>query len=436
MKWRNTLFLGMLFLVVAGAFWLGLVKGRESKREETLEKQRLLSGVNRIYHFKIELRGGFVEVAQDTVSKQWNIIAPIFYPSDNNEVLNVIRTALEINFTQIVADNGNPKDFGLAPVPWVKFSTEGKTFLLGDDTPTQTGVYAQIEGDKRILLVPGEYREKLLKGLFDLRDKAILPPIEETNIDSFKLIRKDGEIALVRKGFQWWFNSPINAPADNNLVSNLLSPFINVRALDFAAENCCDSVIKALKLERAGTVLLFAKGSIAELKVFTKHDDVGGEFAFVSTPAKMPLFNVPTIISGNLKKSANELRDRSLTKALDADKFAIVGPKDFMVKGKVQNGEWFIIAPESTIGDRTKIQQFLADIQNTRIDSFVADTRFKLSGWEIHVNIANDSVVYVLGAANDTELQLKRAGEKEYYLVPKRNLLKWCGPDWKKFAAQ
>ncbi len=439
MNWRKTAIMGLLFIVVAFAFWFFEVKQKGERQKVKAEESRLLSGVSRIKRFRIETRSDIVEVAQDSATKQWQLVAPVFYPADNDEVQKVLKAALEAHYTDVVVDSGNPAEYGLAPVPWVRFTSEGKTFLLGEETPTKSGVYAQIEGNPEILLVPEKYRRELLKVSFDLRDKSILPSVDISEVDSAVFERDDGAVKFVRRGFQWWLTSPIEAEADNQIVENAIKTTMNAKAAEFAAEDHSDSTLKRLRAKPSCRAKFFTKsGTMLQMQFFfqPREKDTVPEFTFAYTPEKKPLFEVSQHIWQLIRKPVDYFRNHSLAKVTEADSFVVKGPSGFTLAVRRDGEGWRLTKPDTAKADRDQVNRFLRNVQYSRIDSFRSDNRFNPSGWKFEFYTADERNTYIIGDTTGNMVQLKEPGKREYYLVRKTNILKWCKPDWERFVSR
>ncbi len=436
MSWRKTIILALALLVFAIGYWWFEIHLKTKHLRTEIEKTRLLENVYRIKRFRIETRSGSVEVAQDSITKRWNVVFPVFYPTDNDEVQNVLRAALGVRYTDVIADSGNPSDYGFAPSPWVKFSAEGKTFYLGDETPTHNGVYAQIDGDSRILLVDKQFRTDLLKLPLDLRDKSILPEIDVANLDTVKIIRPSGKITITRKGFRWWLTSPIIAMASNKIVDDMLDKLISAKAFDFAAENYADSTIKKLKAKIYARIIFYMSDSAEysmNIYISDSMNDTMPEFVYASTNVKNPLFEISEDIYNLIRTPAELLRERRLFRVGDADRFVITGPNDFKFECKFRDGNWFLIYPDSGKANNSEISKMLDRFDALFVDSFVNDSNFKPSGWKFSFYIGTDSIPILIGDTSNGEIQIKKDGEKEYYLVQDKEILNYCEPDRKKF---
>ena len=126
----------------------------------------------------------------------------------------------------IEAKAADLKPYGLAdPSLDVQINRkDGKTdeLLLGDDTPTGSGVYAKLAGDPRVVTVGSFVKTSFDKSPNDLRDKRLL------TFDSDKLTRVElqakGQTVEFGKNGQneWQILKPRPLRADSSAVSSLV----------------------------------------------------------------------------------------------------------------------------------------------------------------------------------------------------------------------
>ncbi|RKZ34802.1 hypothetical protein DRQ33_01335 [bacterium] len=429
MTWKKTIILGIIFLLLGGAYWYFEIIQQESHIRKDLEQRRLLSGVSRIYKFRIKTRSDIVEVAQDTASKEWWVVHPVRYPADNKQVQVVLRAALGIHYTDVITENGHPQHFGLTPRPWVEFSAQGITFKLGDESPTGNGVYAQIDESDSILLVPLKYRRALLNTSADLRDKSILPDIELIDLDSVEIIRPDDRIALERKGFRWWITHPVYEKADNKIANELIQTIINEKATEFFAENHSDSILNRLDAKQLlESIFYTTDGNRYQLSVFGKYfpNDTIFEYILAYTPDKMPLFEVSSNMLAVSEISINDIRDRTPFSVSDADKIVIRSGDDFVFRAKYTENGWMMQYPDSIALNDEKVENILRTFESTYIDSFMNDGNFNPSGWEFTFYIGEDSLPLLIGKNVGKNVQLKLKTRDYYYLCNNPALMRLC----------
>src|SRR5690606_12517313 len=92
---------------------------------------------------------------------------------------SIISTLSTMEIDRVVDENATALDqFGLeTPRTAVTFRTTGgatHTLRLGNQTPTQSGIYARIDDDTRVVLIPGYHEPTFDKTPFDLRDRQAI----------------------------------------------------------------------------------------------------------------------------------------------------------------------------------------------------------------------------------------------------------------------
>ena len=432
MSWRKTLILGLIFAVLVLAYFL--VMPRKGVKAE----QRLLAGIDKITKFTLKTRSGTSTVGIDSATGKWYLLEPVRYPADTVAVREVVDKALEAAYTVVVADSGNPEEYGLAPVPWVDFSVNGVGFKLGDESPTRNGVYAQIYNDKRILLVPREIRTTLLRVPTDFRDKSIMPKLDIAAVKKVIVKRPAGELVFAKKDSKWWITQPIESEAEQNYVHDLISSTINARAADFAAEDHSDSVIAARNLRQAGTITLIdTTGKEYVLNVLGEYSKEDSSLlgCYGWTPSKKPLFEIASYLITLVSRPAQYYRSRQICKATSADHIEIIAPESTVLIAGIKAGGWFIFGKDTMLANSKTIEKFLRDIEYAYIDSFLKDKRFRDSGWRFVLSIEGKPCTLFVGdTAWGYRIQVRKGSGPEYLYVAKSRILPWKSYNTERFV--
>ena len=216
----------------------------------------------------------------------------------------------------------------------------------------------------------------------------------------------------------------------------MLDKLISAKAFDFAAENYADSTIKKLKAKIYARVIFYMSDSAEysmNIYISDSMNDTMPEFVYASTNVKNPLFEISEDIYNLIRTPAELMRERRLFRVGDADRFVITGPNDFKFECKFRDGNWFLIYPDSGEANNSEISKMLDRFDAIIVDSFVSDSNFKPSGWKFSFYIGTDSIPILIGDTLNGEIQIKKDGEKEYYLVQDKEILNYCEPDRKKF---
>ena len=242
------------------------------------------------------------------IEGKWQIMHPKPLPADQDSVGSLVSSLSSLTSDQLVEDKaGDLSQYGLnAPTEEVKITQkDGKaaTLLLGDDTPTGSGVFARLDNDPRIFIVASYVKSSLDKTPNDLRDKRLL------TFDSDKLTRVDltakGPTVEFGKNNQneWQILKPKPLRADGLQVDEL------VRKLKDAKMDVSSSDAEAVKKAAAG----FATG--ARVAVAAVSDARGTQQLEVHKDKDKNYWAKSSVVEG-IFKAGNDLGD-GLDKGLD-----------------------------------------------------------------------------------------------------------------------
>ena len=158
---------------------------------------------------------------------QWRITAPGDYPADSSTVSAMLTSLAPVNSDSVVEDHATDlAQFGLSD-PSLEVDVTGKDnktsrLLLGDDAPTNGGLYVALGGDPRVFTAASYIKTSLNKSLGDLRDKRLLP-VEASSVSSVDLTRKGQDMSFARIQNGWQIEKPQSYRADNYSVDDMLS---------------------------------------------------------------------------------------------------------------------------------------------------------------------------------------------------------------------
>ncbi len=445
MKWKTTVFLGLLLLAAVALWkWGGSKPRRET--EEIPAGQKLLPPGVKIRSFWLITRSDSFQMSYDDSAGGWELIYPTKYPADQSAVESVLTAAKEAYYEKVVAVGADPADFGLAPKPWVRFITGTHRFDLGDRAPSGEGVYGIPDGRSEIVLVPEKFRRTLLKVSTDLRDRTIIPNISLLRTDSVFVIKNGDTVSLARRGFVWEITRPFSAPADGKMVEQYLTPLLNLSAIEFPAEDHSPATLKRLGAKKLMTAKIFFTDTAGTplsqtvnfwIKPF--EGDTGIEFIFAAVPDKRPLFEVGSDVLNLVDIKPGALRERNpLSGVVDADKIRITGPEGFNLVLRLEPEGWFVVVPNKLRANDSKVEDFLKMFSAVHIDSILTDTGFLPAGWEFWFWIGDDSLGIELGQLFEDMGQFRIAGKTdEYYLTRHTELWHLTAPQslkvlWKK----
>src|SRR5215831_1504591 len=156
----------------------------------------------------------------------WKIIEPKPLSADQATVSSLLSTISSLDSDRLVEDKSSSlARYGLAS-PAFEVAVTGKDsktqrLLLGDDTPSGSGVYAALAGDPRVFTIATYRKTSLDKTLNDLRDKRLLT-VSADKVSRLEIAGKNGEIEFGHNKDEWQILKPKPMRADTFAVSELV----------------------------------------------------------------------------------------------------------------------------------------------------------------------------------------------------------------------
>ncbi len=374
-KYLNTLFA----LAILSATWAAFTyydkrKSQETPKVETSKQEKIFSvDGQHIQTITFKPREGEATTCRREAGK-WIIAAPSQLEGDPSAFAGVLNSLTTATVEDVVAPHpASLKDFGLDPPSFtLEVTTDTKpqslTLLLGDDTPTSGGVYAQVEGNPRVFTLATYVKSALEKKPFDLRDKRAL------TLESDQLQK----IGVDYKGTQWTLQKnpegvwdlvlPPSVRADRFTVDGLLSQLRSLNMQTIAAEDKKKGGeygfgSPELRLQLTGT------GGQQTIVVGKKDKDSDRYFAMNS--ALNPVFTLNSEFVTQFKKDQNDLREKDLFSfsAFDAKRVELETPKGHWVFEQQKN-QWKQTTPSAKNLASDKVETLLTRLRDLRADSF------------------------------------------------------------------
>ncbi len=236
MKFKGTLALLAVFLVLGGYMYFAEYKGKDAKEEDTKKKAINVDA------------GDIAEISLITPDrtitgvkkgeKQWEVANPQGIDPDQDEwellATNVPRIEREDTVT---TDGANLAQFGLKD-PGLKViakTKDGKTIelLFGDENPRKIYNYAKFSNSNDVFLSPSSWSRIFKKTLTDLRNKKVLE-LEADDVDMVTIAEGTKETLFQKNGTDWLIKKPVDAKADASEMTTFLSSIRFARATDFS----------------------------------------------------------------------------------------------------------------------------------------------------------------------------------------------------------
>ncbi|MGP0072885.1 MAG: DUF4340 domain-containing protein [Bryobacteraceae bacterium] len=223
---------GLLVAVVllaalgVGLYFSNKQKAAEAAKPPSDTPPKILSLVeNDISKVALKKKGAD-ETDLERANNKWQITSPKPYPADQDAANQLVTAIANVNSDRVVEDKAsNLSAYGLnAPSLEVDITGKGgkvSKLLIGDDTPTNSGSYAMLQGDPRVFTVASYVKTGVDKSVNDLRDKRLLT-FDQDKLSRVELIAKKQDIEFGRDKDRWQIVKPKPLRADGLQVDEML----------------------------------------------------------------------------------------------------------------------------------------------------------------------------------------------------------------------
>jgi len=240
MNFKTTVIL-LVLLGAAAAFVLfdRLGNGDKEKVETASDTKRLFDVKDKddVNSLTIKSADGS-EIVLAKADGKWRMTKPVEAAAEMWQVDGLVRDliGLESKYQVDPADKGLDK-----PQFKVEMSAKGGKLLkfdVGNKTPMGE-MYVRVEGHKQADVVPASIYESLAKPASELRDKQLVA-VASNNIKQLTIDHEGQKLVLEKEGNEWQLVSPTKLPADESVMTDLLSAVTGLRATDWVAKDAPD----------------------------------------------------------------------------------------------------------------------------------------------------------------------------------------------------
>src|SRR5262249_32137201 len=199
-----------------------------AQEKEEAEKKKLFTfDTETVTELTLTYPDRAVHLKKDAAGK-WQITQPIEVEADETTVNNLLNAIVDAEIKRTLDET--PQDVSLyglnAPVVKLQVTLkDGKPLpvgLFGKDTPVGFSVYAQREGESKILLAPQALRLGMQKEVKDLRDRTVIA-FTDDEVKKVEVHGPDREIVLSKAEAGWTLEKPLEEKADDTEVRTFLS---------------------------------------------------------------------------------------------------------------------------------------------------------------------------------------------------------------------
>jgi len=371
--WNTVIAIVVLGVIVGAMFWYNKRQSHQPATTTTSKPEEKV--------FPVETKNiiSFTITSKDrkkfTCQREggtWSITEPQKLGVDQSAVDGFLSSLTSANVDEVVDQHPtNLKDFGLeSPSTIIDVSTNAKptqfTLKLGDDTPTSSGLYAQVGGNPRVITLPDYLKTSLEKSMFDLRDKRVVT-LDPDQLQKIEVESKGKNWTIVKNPEGVWdLMLPPAVRADRFAVDDLVSQIRSTTMQAVVAEDKKE----AAKYGLSSPELRIKVTSPAGEQTLTLGKKDGDNYDATNSSLD-PIFTVPSRLDTTFAKDPADLRAKDLFSFVssDAKHLEVTTPKGHWVFDQ-QNNKWKETAPASKDEPSDKVEAVLNDMLDLRAQSF------------------------------------------------------------------
>ena len=373
-QYLNTLIALAVLAALWGTFYfVGRKKSGKLPKSKTASAEKIVPVArDHITSFTLKPQDGKPITCVRQEGKTWQITAPRKLAADSSTVDGFLRSLTDATVDEVVDEHpASLKDFGLDPpqetVEITTNATPSKmTLLLGSSTPTNQGLYAQVAGQQRVIMLASYLKDSLEKNLFDLRDKRVVT-LSPDQIEHMAVTSKKGSYTLAKNPEGVWdLVLPPPVRADHFTVEGLV---------DELGSASMQSIVEETKKNLGAygfsnpTLTLHLSGAGGE-QTLVIGKKVGDKY-YAMNSAVDPVFTVGSDFLTQFQKDPSDLRSKDLFtfSTFEANKIIVDGPKGHQVFEHNSN-KWEEASPASKKEPGEKVETLLDALRDMSAQSF------------------------------------------------------------------
>jgi hypothetical protein len=382
---RERSFLILVLIGIALGAYIYLVERKRPAGDEPEKKPKVFEDVKEADVEEVVVKSGTDTTDLKRIGSKWQIVAPITADADTEQVNNLLGNFATLERNEVVEEApSNLKRYGLDPARAdVAFRKKGSStmrhLLVGNKAPTGGDLYAQVSGEKRVILISGFMESVFVRSTFDLRDKAVLK-FDREKVDAVELVTPDHSIRLARSATDWRIAEPLQVRADFGTADSVVSRLSTAQMRSLVSSDPpTPADLKKYGLDKPSVSATVVTGSGRATLVVGGETDQNTRYA---KDASRPLvFTVESSLLDDLKKPASDFRRKDLFefRPFNATHLEIIRGGKTYVFDRVKNPDpkapatekWHQSAPAARDVDLQKMDSFLSGFSNLRVDSWV-----------------------------------------------------------------
>jgi hypothetical protein len=313
MRFRGLLVAVVLLAALAGGlYYSNKQKAAEAAKPPADAPPKIISLSEAEVTKLVLKRRGAADTVVERPSGKWQITAPMPYTADQDAVNQLVTASSNITSDRVVEDKAAKlSPYGLeSPNVEVDITSKGgkiSKLKIGDDTPTNSGSYAMLEGDPRVFTVASYVKTGIDKPLNDLRDKRLVT-FEQDKLSRVELIAKKQDVEFGRDKDQWQIVKPKPLRADGLQVDELLRKLKDAK-MDLALS--ADDAKKAAAAFAAGTPVATVKltdpSGTQQIEIRKNKDDY-----YAKSSLAPGVFKATPELGAGVDKALDDFRNKKL----------------------------------------------------------------------------------------------------------------------------
>ena len=258
----------------------------------------------------------------------WQIVEPIQSAVDETEVTSITSNLATLESTRVVDENAKDlAKYGLAePKVEVAFKTAGdkdyRRLFVGGKTPTGGDLYAKLDNNAKVLLIPAYLESSLDRSTFQLRDKSIIK-FERDKVTGVELASGPVSMSFTKQGDAWAMTHPYRARTDSTAIDGLLGRIGSGQMKSLAAQEATPADLHKYGLVKpTALVTLLSESGRKGLMVGTPSPTSGaaappgppgsteptGEGVYAKDVSRALVFTLDKALADDLKKGPADYR--------------------------------------------------------------------------------------------------------------------------------
>lgn len=304
----------------------------------------------------------------------WEIAAPLKTPADSASVQGIADGLASASSSGTEPNAPDRlKAYGLQPGALsVRFTLKNGTthkLILGDKDFANSNVYALVDSNQKVDLLPNSLLTSTDKTVDDLRDKAVLH-IDADQTASAEIKTPTSDIAFKKSTNGWDITKPESATADADQVSSIISSVATGKMTSVAGET-------ADNLEKYGltrpAVTFTATNDIGQTSTLVVGKKQGDNY-FARDDSRPTIFEIDGTLYKKLTQSVGDLLDKT---PMHVDESTVSGIQihdsngDMAADKKSGSDDWTITAPDSVKGKSASTWRVFGAVGGLRAEEVI-----------------------------------------------------------------